>query len=106
MNAALTLDAIKGRCDMAGDCWLWPGAKIHGTPYIAVNIDGRRINVNAQKHMLALAGVRIHPGARIRETCGNAMCINPAHLEKVGALNVLKFSGNPFAQLLALAAMP
>lgn len=106
MNAALTLDAIKARCDMAGDCWLWPGAKIHGTPYIAINIAGRRVNVNAQKHVLRLSGWTMPPGARVRESCRNPMCLNPAHLERIGHANALKFHGNPFAQLLALAAMP
>lgn len=106
MNAALRLDAIKARCHMVGDCWLWPGAKVHGTPYIAVVIEGRRVNVNAQKHMLGLAGMKVPLGARVRETCGNAMCLNPAHLERIGHANLLKFQGSPFAQLLALAAMP
>lgn len=104
MNAALTLDAIKARCDMAGDCWLWTGAKIHGTPYVAVLIGGRRVNVNAQKHVLCLAGWTLPAGARVRESCRNPMCLNPAHLARIGHANVLKFQGNPFAQLLALAA--
>lgn len=106
MNAALALEAIKARCEMVGHCWLWPGAKIHDTPYIAVVIDGRRVNVNAQKHVLRLAGWALPPGARVRESCGNTMCLNPAHLERIGHVNVLKFQGNPFAQLLALSAMP
>lgn len=106
MSAALSVEAIKARCDMSGGCWIWPGAKVHGTPYVAVVINGRRVNVNAQKHMLAAAGWHLPPGAKVRESCGNPMCINPVHMDRVGSVNVLKFQGNPFAQLLALAAMP
>lgn len=106
MTAALTIEAIKARCEMTGDCWMWTGAKIHGTPYIAVLIDGRRTNVNAQKHVLRLAGWALPAGARVRESCKNPMCLNPAHLERIGHANALKLQGNPFANLLALAAMP
>lgn len=84
MTGAASLEAIKARCCMQGACWTWCGAQAHGTPYIAIRVQGKRVNINVQKRMLALAGVLVSPDARIKESCGNEMCVNPDHLERAG----------------------
>ena len=100
MSAAVTLDAIKAHCAMVGDCWLWTGAKIHGKPYIALRVNGKRVNLPAQKQALEAAGKTSPWGGPIKARCDNDQCCNPAHLIQTRHASALRFAGNPYAQLL------
>lgn len=100
MTAVITLDAIKARCTQDGECWIWKGAKNHGKPCIALRIDGKRVNLPAQKQALNAAGKASPWGGPVQYRCDNALCCNPAHLVQVSRGKAWRFAGNPFAQLL------
>lgn len=104
VNSIVTLDAIKARCEVHGDCWLWTGAMIRNWPYMSVHVDGERFNRRVQKQVMELSGVAVPENAHITQRCGNPACCAPAHQKlkaaqiDVGFLHAIK--GNPFGGLL------
>ena len=75
-----TLDMIRARCTECGDCWEWERAISNGR-YPTLRYKGRVIN--ARRAVFEMAGGNLQPKSFIVTTCGNAHCLNPAHLKQV-----------------------
>lgn len=75
-----TLDMIHERCTECGDCWEWQRA-ISNDRYPTLRYKGRVIN--ARRAVFEMAGGKLQPKSFIVTTCGNAHCLNPAHLKQV-----------------------
>ena len=73
------------RRGQAWECWPWQGAVApNGYGCIVWKAAGR--NVRYTPHRLAFefwTGHPIAPDLEIDHTCGNRLCCNPAHLERV-----------------------
>lgn len=82
----LTLERIKARCIEDGDCLLWTG-KTHqntGSPAGTEWIDGKDRYVAIRRRAYEEYNrVKLKPGEEIVCSCGNAVCLDKAHLEKV-----------------------
>lgn len=104
----LTVEAIKSRCSIEGDCWIWQGPLIRKRPYLSVHEAGVRFNRRVQKEVLKLSGEKVPGQAPITQSCGNPLCCAPAHQQvhvprgRAGFLQAMK--GNPWAALLWSAA--
>ena len=75
-----TLDMIRARCTECGDCWEWQRA-ISNDRYPTLRHKGRVIN--ARRAVFEMAGGKLQPKSFIVNTCGNHLCLNPAHLKQV-----------------------
>jgi hypothetical protein len=63
---------------LKGDCWHWEGAK--SSKYGVMFID--KVQLGVHRISFALANGPIKPSEFIKHKCGNALCVNPAHLYK------------------------
>ena len=66
----------------AASCWIWRGSfsGSHGRKYPTSEVNGRRLNL--RRAVYEVSGNQ--PSCRrrrVRVTCGNSLCLNPAHLE-------------------------
>jgi hypothetical protein len=61
-----------------GDCWLWLG-KVYDAPVFGVFTDVETFQCLATRLAWVLTGHRDPVGRRVRNTCGEKMCVNPAH---------------------------
>lgn len=69
------------KVDKTSDCWLWCGTIHHhkGNKKEGVlNIAGKMISVNRVCYELTCGPIPV--GHSVRRSCGNALCVNPAHL--------------------------
>lgn len=75
------VEQINARCIEVGDCWEWQGAlqACGSTP--TVKVKGKVISV--RRLLLKHLGVNVH-GKVCTYKCGNALCVNPDHLEAIG----------------------
>ena len=76
----MTLNEIKAKCRMEGECWIWTGSKDrHGNPVFYAN--GNRYPYRP-RWLIAEAAMKKHMPSRMRvmSVCGHAACLNPAHL--------------------------
>lgn len=64
-------------------CWLWDGTVLNSGYGSLWN---GSTTVTAHRYSWTLAFGSIRPGARVRQTCGNRLCVKPAHLEMVGGV--------------------
>ncbi|ETT26222.1 phage protein [Rhodococcus aetherivorans] len=62
------------------ECWWWNGATNGGFGQFTVATRPQRIRRPAQAFAWELAGGTVPDGHRIGSTCGERMCVNPAHL--------------------------
>lgn len=81
----MTLDDIKGRCRIDGDCWLWTGALSAGWPRIWAPDHTLHGGKFASQHGRRAAwhiktGEAIPAGHRVFGTCEHRNCLNPAHM--------------------------
>lgn len=74
-------ERIKGRCEVAGDCWLWTGAALP-KGYGRVKVPRGRV-AYTHRVMWAWANGRDPGDLVIDHLCRNPACCNPAHLEAV-----------------------
>jgi hypothetical protein len=69
--------------DMYGRCWQWTGATTNGTPVMRDHppVEGGRGRLCQARRLVYhwLVGP-ILPGRKVRDFCGNPMCVNPNHL--------------------------
>jgi DNA-binding transcriptional regulator YiaG len=74
---------LRDRCCIRDDCWIWKGAQTKGVPiYAHRKEDGTRANSSARRLMYRAAkGVELPREHFVVPDCGNAMCLNPAHLK-------------------------
>ena len=69
--AKIESECIKG----PRGCWYWTGVK-----KVRIN----RLTYSMPRLMYAMFVGSVYPGDKIIRACGNKMCVNPAHLLKVG----------------------
>jgi hypothetical protein len=66
-----------------GPCWQWTGATTNGTPVMRDHppVEGGRGRLCQARRLVYhwLVGP-ILPGRKVRDFCGNPMCVNPNHL--------------------------
>lgn len=71
-----TLEAIRARCDIEGDCWEWTGPLDGGVPIM--RIDGSRRLLPVRRVVLRLSG-RATEGLLAICSCRNPLCVRPKH---------------------------
>lgn len=65
------------------ECWPWTGtctSSGYGSLTVGSRTDGTRRTVSAHVAALIASGVKVEVGQRVRHTCDNPPCCNPAHL--------------------------
>ena len=80
------MDALWGRVDKSGECWIWQGSKLpngYGTLVIGSRTDGSRQRHYAHRLAYEIAVGEIPDGLQIDHLCNVRDCVNPAHLEPV-----------------------
>jgi hypothetical protein len=68
--------------EAATGCWFWMNAA--GNRYPTFSLNGRSINIYRASY--ALFKGEINTGDRVTHTCGDKLCVNPAHLELKAAI--------------------
>jgi len=75
----ITLETIKDRCHEVADCWLWKNATSDGGyPIVKVRGCGCRL---VRRLVLDFVGTPAMPRQPVVTTCGEKLCVNPAHLK-------------------------
>lgn len=78
-----TLEDLRIRCRMEGDCWIWGMGLSHGRPSVCIQIDGKKQATNGKRAALKLAGIYERPKAyaTAADCCPNPqLCVNPKHV--------------------------
>ena len=74
-----TLDSLKARCVMAGDCWLWQGYLQNNTPQVVSYADGTKRMVSVRRLLRELIAGHHQPAGHYSNICGDPRCVSPAH---------------------------
>lgn len=82
----MTLDDIKARTIEDGDCWRWSGSTTSGG-YPTMKPMGCDCTL-VRRVVLDLVGVKLKPRQPTVTTCGERLCVNPAHLKPSTAAKV------------------
>lgn len=80
-----TIRRFEGYIDRSGDCWIWTGPLNGAWPQFGWTQDGIRTRRPARAVSLALVGIDVPPQRPVIDTCGEVLCVNPAHL-RVGRM--------------------
>ena len=84
----LTLAHIKARTEEVGDCWIWQmGCSTNGYPQM--KIQGRCCKM-VRRMVVAIDGRPAEPRQPVVATCGEALCVNPAHLKATSTSDAAK----------------
>lgn len=68
---------LEGRSKKTGDCWIWPR-----TPNSAsLKYTWQGVHLSLIKLLARLAGRSLYPRSALAQTCGNHLCVNPAHFD-------------------------
>jgi hypothetical protein len=96
----MTLDQIRDRCLVEGDCWLWrQGINSGGYPQARINGQG---GVMVRRYVYTLMhGRDVHPKKRIASRCENPLCCSPDHLVERTVSRVMEVSYERGARSLA-----
>lgn len=63
-----------------GDCWLWTGYAPRRIPMTRYKTSGGKwIGVSVRKLLSIIAGRTVHDGKVCVSSCGEPLCVNPAH---------------------------
>ncbi len=88
----ITIDRIKDRCTMCGDCWEWQGAcNGSGHPKVAwLNEEGR--THKSARRVAWMLGARgpLPDNKLVTVGCGNIRCLNPQHLKLTSKAEVAR----------------
>jgi hypothetical protein len=83
----VTLDDIKGRCRIEGECWIWTGAlsgkrwpRLHA-PDFTNHKGAKHVQSGRRAVWHVKTGKAIPNGWRVFGTCGEDVCMNPAHMK-------------------------
>jgi hypothetical protein len=99
-----TVESLLARCEEEGECFLWKGYSTNNTPM--VHQDGKMVSV--RRLLIDMEG-REFKGKYTGSSCGNPMCINPAHIVqrtvKAHITRMAKKSAEPEAKLRRINAM-
>lgn len=74
----LTIAHIKDRTEEVGDCWIWQQGSTNGYPQM--KIQGRCCKL-VRRMVVDLDGRPAEPRQPVITTCGEMLCVNPAHLK-------------------------
>ena len=83
----LTLDHIKSRTEEVGDCWIWQQGATNGYPQMKVQ--GRCCKL-VRRMVVEIDGRPAEPRQPVVATCGEALCVNPAHLKATSTSDAAK----------------
>ena len=83
----LTLAHIKARTEEVGDCWIWQQGATNGYPQMKVQ--GRCCKL-VRRMVVEIEGRPAEPRQPVVVTCGEALCVNPAHLKATSASDAAK----------------
>lgn len=78
-RAVHTVESLKARTIVQGDCWLWQGYSANNTPQVGAYPDGKKTMVSVRKLMRELLSGQPQPAGHYGQTCGNPLCVNPSH---------------------------
>ena len=105
--SAEEVKAILARCTEDGDCLSWPGATDgRGMPIKAMQDPslGKRRSVSLRSAIARASGLEVSAEKRTAMTCGNRLCMNPAHMKSqtMSALvgNAAKRDKSPWRSLV------
>lgn len=81
------IEQINARCIDVGDCWEWQGAMqaCGSTPMVRI----KQKTISVRRLLLQHLGVNVQ-GKVCTYKCGNALCVNPEHLEAVSRKKLSK----------------
>lgn len=84
----ITLEYIKTRCKIEGECWEWQTSGKVRAP--SMKVKNKSISPRREAWKL-FNNQEVPPGYVIthKKSCGNPMCCNPEHLMKTKQVNVL-----------------
>ena len=83
----LTLAHIKARTEEVGDCWIWQQGTTNGYPQMKVQ--GRCCKL-VRRMVVEIEGRPAEPRQPVVATCGEALCVNPAHLKATSTSDAAK----------------
>lgn len=75
----ITIQAIKDRTEEIGECWIWQQGTTNGYPSMKVKGCGCRL---VRRIVVELDGRPAQAREPVATTCGEALCVNPAHLAR------------------------
>lgn len=74
------MDRFWSKVDSTGDCWLWRAGR-DTAGYGQFRYEGK----NTKAHRVAFILHYGYRAGRVKQTCGNRLCVNPSHLEDTSA---------------------
>lgn len=77
----MSLERIKARCRVDGDCWLWLGP-VKGGGYPIIN-KNRKVQTAARLSLSLALGREVRQGFVTRMACGNRLCVSPLCCKEV-----------------------
>lgn len=79
------VNRIRLRCVECEGCWLWSGSRTRQSlPTVARLVGDKKQTISARRWMyLAANGGALTAKQGVETTCGEPLCLNPAHLKKV-----------------------
>lgn len=83
----ITIQEIKDRTDEVGECWIWKQGTTNGYPQLKV--PGRTCKL-VRRLVVELDGRPAEVRQPVITTCGDPMCVNPAHLRQSSTSEVGK----------------
>jgi hypothetical protein len=89
-----TVESLKARCVMRGDCWLWQGYIVNNTPQVMAFPDGQKKMVSVRKLLRELISQQPQPSGNYGHTCGDPACVAPLHTVWRGKISQLKHMAN------------
>ena len=87
-KSGLTINWLRTRVVIEGDCWVWTGCMNGSTKAVPVaRIAGRSVTV---RRVAAHLGGHQQKARRFSVTCGNPRCVNPNHVIDESLVRVKK----------------
>ena len=89
------MEKFDSKLEASDGCLLWKGAKT-GQGIGQVFVGGRMVSVH--RHAFERAHGPIPPNMDVKQTCGNRLCCNPAHLTLVPRKDRIACPGKSFGE--------
>jgi hypothetical protein len=85
-----TIESLQARTIEEGDCWQWQGYCGNKTPQVMCFFNDKRKMYSVRRLMRELQTGRAQPDGHYTNSCGNHLCVNPAHVLYKTAKNHLR----------------